>query len=111
MPREATLTETASAPPPSPFRAFAAAFSESRGAMLGLAVLTIVVLLAIFADVVSPYPPNEQFREFVRLPPVWSEKGDWRFLLGTDGLGRDTLSRLIHGARVSLFIGLSVMLV
>jgi dipeptide transport system permease protein len=99
------------APPPRPLAAFWASFRENKGAMLGLAVVAVVVLLAVFADIVAPHPPNEQFRDFVRLPPAWTEKGDWRFVLGTDGVGRDTLSRLIHGARVSLFIGLAVMCV
>ena len=97
------------ASPPSPLRAFWAAFSENRGAVVGLAIVTLVVLLAIFADVVAPYGPTEQFRDAVRAAPAWAEGGSSRFLLGTDSLGRDMLSRLIHGARISLFIGLSVM--
>jgi len=95
--------------PPRPLRAFWLAFKENRGAVIGLSIVVLIVLLAIFADVVSPYPPNEQFRDAVKAPPVWADGGTWRFILGTDGLGRDMLSRLIHGARVSLFIGLSVM--
>jgi dipeptide transport system permease protein len=95
--------------PPRPLRAFWLAFIENRGAVIGLAVVLLIVLLAIFADVVAPYPPNEQFRDAVKAPPIWADGGTWRFILGTDGLGRDMLSRLIHGARVSLFIGLSVM--
>jgi dipeptide transport system permease protein len=47
----------------------------------------------------------------VKVPPVWETEGSWRFVLGTDGLGRDMLSRIIYGARVSLFIGLMVMAV
>jgi dipeptide transport system permease protein len=90
-------------------RSFWLAFSENKGAVAGLVVVTIVVLLALFADWVAPYSPNEQFRDAVRAVPAWAEGGSTRFLLGTDSLGRDTLSRLIHGARVSLFIGLSVM--
>jgi len=95
--------------PPGPLRAFWLAFIENRGAVIGLALVLLIVLLAIFADVVAPYPPNEQFRDAVKAPPIWADGGSWRFILGTDGLGRDMLSRLIHGARVSLFIGLSVM--
>ncbi|HUL67521.1 MAG TPA: ABC transporter permease subunit [Burkholderiaceae bacterium] len=95
--------------PPRPLRGFWLAFKENRGAVIGLSIVVLIVLLAIFADVVSPYPPNEQFRDAVKAPPVWADGGTWRFILGTDGLGRDMLSRLIHGARVSLFIGLSVM--
>jgi dipeptide transport system permease protein len=95
--------------PPGAFANFWAAFRENRGAVMGLCVVTLIVLAAILADVISPYPPNEQFRDAVKAPPYWAEGGSLRFLLGTDGLGRDMLSRLIHGARVSLFIGLSVM--
>jgi len=85
------------------------AYRENRGALLGLGVVTVIVMLAILADVIAPYSPTEQFRDAVRMPPVWADGGTWRFVLGTDGLGRDMLSRLLHGARVSLFIGVSVM--
>jgi len=93
---------------PAPLSAFAAAFRENRGAMVGLAVLAIVVFAALFADVLAPHSPYEQFREFVRAKPIWAG-GAWAFPLGTDGDGRDMLSRIIYGARISLFIGLSVM--
>jgi len=89
--------------------AFWQAFRENRGATYGFAVVMFIVLLAVFADVVAPYAPNEQFRDAVRAAPAWAENGSMRFILGTDSLGRDMLSRLIHGARISLFIGLSVM--
>lgn len=92
-----------------PLRAFWAAFRENRGAVIGLVVVTIIVALALLADVIAPHSPYEQFRDAVRAAPVWAEGGSTRFLLGTDSLGRDMLSRLIHGARISLFIGLSVM--
>ncbi len=95
--------------PPGALASFWASFSENKGAVLGLGVLTVIALLAIFADFVAPHPPLEQYRDFVKVPPVWDTDGSWRFVLGTDGLGRDMLSRLIHGARVSLFIGLTVM--
>jgi dipeptide transport system permease protein len=105
-----TLSPAVASPaPPSPWKSFWWAFSENKGAVAGLVVVVIVALLAIFADVVAPYSPNEQFRDAVRAAPAWAEGGSTRFLLGTDSLGRDHLSRLIHGARVSLFIGLSVM--
>jgi dipeptide transport system permease protein len=73
--------------------------------------VVLVALVALLANVVAPHSPVEQFRDSVRMPPVWEDGGSWRFVLGTDGLGRDLLSRLIHGARVSLFIGLAVMTV
>jgi dipeptide transport system permease protein len=93
---------------PAPLSAFAAAFRENRGAMIGLAVLALVVFAALFADVIAPHSPYEQFRDFVRAKPIWAG-GAWSFPLGTDGDGRDMLSRIIYGARISLFIGLSVM--
>ena len=93
----------------SPLRAFWAAFRENRGAFAGFVVLVSIVLIAVFADIVAPHSPTEQFREAVRAAPMWAEGGSARFALGTDSLGRDMLSRLIHGARISLFIGASVM--
>jgi dipeptide transport system permease protein len=93
----------------SPLASFWAAFRENRGALIGLTVFAIIVLLALTANIVAPHSPIEQFRDAVRTPPVWQAGGSWRFVLGTDGDGHDMLSRLIFGARVSLFIGLSVM--
>ena len=104
-----TSHEPAGAAPLPPLRAFWSAFSENRGAVAGLAVVAVIVLLAIFADWVAPYSPTEQFRDAVRAVPMWADGGTSRFLLGTDSLGRDMLTRLIHGARISLFIGLAVM--
>ena len=92
-----------------PLAAFWSAFKENRGAVGGLVVVLFIVALAILADVVAPHSPNEQFRDAVRAAPRWAEGGSARFVLGTDSLGRDMLSRLIHGARISLFIGLAVM--
>jgi len=108
-PRRPAAPAETSAGAPSAARAFWATYCENRGAVAGLLVVAIVCLLAIFAEAVAPHLPNEQFRDAVRAAPVWSEGGSWRFVLGTDSLGRDLLSRLIHGARISLFIGLAVM--
>src|SRR6202012_4781683 len=96
---------------PAPLASFWAAFRENKGAVIGLAVFGVIVLLALTANIVAPHSPIEQFRAAVRAPPVWRAGGSWRFPLGTDGDGHDMLSRLIFGARVSLFIGLSVMCV
>ena len=94
---------------PSSLAAFWAAFRENKGAVFGLAVFGLVILLALSANVVAPYSPIDQFRDAVRAPPLWETGGSWRFILGTDGDGHDMLSRLIFGARVSLLIGFSVM--
>ncbi|GGH07005.1 dipeptide ABC transporter permease DppC [Alsobacter metallidurans] len=106
---DALAAQPAQPVPPGPLRAFWASFSENKGAVGGLVVLVIIALMAIFADVVSPYSPFEQFRDFTKLPPAWEDGGNWKFVLGTDALGRDTLTRLIYGARISLFIGVAVM--
>ena len=96
---------------PSPLAEFWASFSENPGAVAGLIILSIIALLAIFAEFVAPYSPYEQYRDAVKLPPAFVEGGRAAFPLGTDALGRDTLSRIIHGARISLFIGLTVVTV
>ena len=90
----------------SAWREFWQAYSQSRGALIGLTLVIALILLAVFADVVSPHPPNEQYRDFSLAPPAWHEGGTANFMLGTDPLGRDILSRLIHGTRLSLLIGL-----
>ena len=97
--------------PPTSMAAFRQAFGENKGAVFGALIAVAIATLAILADVVAPHSPLEQFRDAVKTPPVWMEGGSWRFVLGTDGLGRDMLSRLIYGARVSLFIGVTVMTV
>src|SRR3984893_16274807 len=96
---------------PTPLASFWAAFCENKGAVFGLVVVAAVVGMALLAGFIAPHSPIEQFRDAVRAPPVWEAGGSWRFVLGTDGDGHDMLSRLIFGARVSLFIGLSVMCV
>ena len=97
--------------PAGPLLGFWRSFRENRGAVIGMFVVGIIVLTAIFADLLAPHNPIEQFRGFSRLPPAWMANGNWQFFLGTDAVGRDMLSRLMFGARISLFIGLSVMAV
>jgi dipeptide transport system permease protein len=91
------------------FLEFWSYFRENHGAVAGLVVFAITCLLAIFAHVIAPYGPTEQFRDALLEPPFWQEGGSTRFLLGTDAVGRDLLSRLLHGARYSLFIGCIVV--
>ncbi|MFN3634800.1 MAG: ABC transporter permease subunit [Rhizobium rhizophilum] len=83
-------------------------FSENRGAVIGLVVFVALVLTAVFAGVIAPHSPFEQYRNAVLLPPAWLEGGNWSFVLGTDPVGRDILSRLIYGSQYSLFIGVFV---
>jgi dipeptide transport system permease protein len=84
-------------------------FSENRGAVLGLVVFGLLVLAAVLAPVLAPHSPHIQNRAAILLPPAWQEGGDPTFLLGTDAVGRDILSRLLYGARFSLFIGVVVV--
>jgi dipeptide transport system permease protein len=81
----------------------------NRGAMLGLIVIVLLVLCAAFADFIAPHSAIEQFRDNVLQPPVWQDSGSWSFPLGTDGVGRCILSRLIYGTRLSLLIGAIVV--
>ena len=112
MPTDTTIGRTQPQPaPPGPLLAFWLSFRENRGAVLGLAVVAVIVFVAVFAPLLAPYDPFEQFRGSSKLPPFWVEGSDPRYVLGTDAVGRDMLSRLIYGSRVSLFIGLSVMVV
>ncbi|MBC7483463.1 MAG: ABC transporter permease subunit [Rhizobacter sp.] len=92
--------------PPSPFAELWRDFRRNRGAMIGLAVIVALLLCALLADVIAPYSPKEQFTDAVLKPPSTSPIGGRVFLLGTDPVGRDLLSRLIHGTRLSLLIGL-----
>ena len=111
MPADTAIaTQPVRLAPPGPLLAFWHSFREHRGAVVGLAVISLIVFMAIFAPLIAPHNPLEQFRGFTKLPPIWVEGSDSRFILGTDAVGRDMLSRLIYGARVSLFIGLSVMI-
>jgi ABC-type dipeptide/oligopeptide/nickel transport system permease subunit len=74
--------------------------------MLGLALVVLVVLVAILAPVLSPYDPAKQNIVHRLEPPFWAEDGSMTHPLGTDSLGRDILSRVIYGSRVSIFVGL-----
>ena len=96
---------------PGRFREFYHYFRENRGAVFGMWIFAGFVFVAAFAPWLAPHDPTEQFRDFTLIPPVWEEGGNWSFPLGTDPLGRDMLSRLLHGARYSFFVGVVVVTV
>jgi peptide/nickel transport system permease protein len=75
-----------------------------------LTIIAVFVLAALFANVLSPADPGEQSLRQRFTPPVWDERGTWKHVLGTDRLGRDMLSRIIWGARVSLTAGVLTVL-
>ncbi|SIS76929.1 ABC transporter permease subunit [Paracoccus saliphilus] len=96
---------------PGPLREFWHYFRENRGAVMGLWVFVGFILVALFADLIAPYDPTSQFRQNLLQPPFWQEGGSIAFPLGTDALGRDMLSRLLHGARYSFYVGIVVVTV
>ena len=82
-----------------------------KGLMFGLALIGIIFLLALLAPLIAPHDPYVQNLKTRLVPPFWYPKGNWTHPLGTDNLGRDYLSRLIYGARISLLIGVSAMVI
>jgi dipeptide transport system permease protein len=91
------------------WREFWSGFAANRGAVAGFAVIAVVVLLALLADLVAPHPPTLTDDAAFLMPPFWQAGGSLTYPLGTDAIGRDMLSRLIHGARLSLLIGMVVV--
>ncbi|WP_445399710.1 putrescine export ABC transporter permease SapC [Zobellella sp. An-6] len=86
-------------------------FRQNTLAMIGLWGLGFLSLLTLFGPWLAPYPPHEQFSQALLLPPSWADDGNIDFFLGTDDLGRDLLSRLITGARLTVGNGVLVVLV
>ena len=86
-------------------------FVRNPAALIGALILLVVIGAAAFAPYVAPHDPTRQslIRRFT--PPVWTQAGKAAHPLGTDQVGRDILSRMIHGARVSLIVGISAVLV
>ncbi|MBC5785586.1 ABC transporter permease subunit [Ramlibacter sp. USB13] len=100
-----------SAAPPGPWREFWISFSANKGAVAGLAVVVFLLLLALFAPWIAPHAPDATNSAAFLKPPAWQQGGTWQYPLGTDAIGRDILSRLIWGSRLSLSIGIAVVLI
>ena len=100
---------SALAAPVPPLRDFWRSFSANKGALAGLVIVTAVLLMAAFAHVIAPYAPDLTDNSVFLVPPAWQAGGSSAHLLGTDAIGRDILSRLIYGARLSLLIGIAVV--
>lgn len=92
--------------PMTPFQEFWHYFRTNKGAVAGLVVITIICFMAVFANFVAPHSPSDQYRDALLLPPAWLQGGNWSFVLGTDDVGRDILSRLIYGSRLSIAVGI-----
>ena len=78
---------------------------RDRSGVIGLVMFLAVVFAAIFAPLLAPYDPLQQNLRDAKIPPAWQDEGSWAHPLGTDNLGRDLLSRVIYGSRVSLTVG------
>jgi len=106
-------TTTANSPAPGTRREMLAEFwfyfRGNRGALYGLYFFVALVAVALLAPILAPHDPILQDRTALLTPPFWQEGGNVGYLLGTDAVGRDILSRLIFGARYSLFIGVVVV--
>jgi peptide/nickel transport system permease protein len=96
---------------PSPRELMARRARRHLGLILGGAVVVLAVLVAVFAPYLAPFDPYDQDLSQRLIAPVWAAGGSWAHTLGTDGFGRDVLSRLIYGARISLEIGFSAALI
>jgi dipeptide transport system permease protein len=97
------------ADPPHPFIEFYSYFRKNTGAVIGLWIIVALLVLAATADLVAPYSPIVTNSAAFLKPPFWQAGGSLAFPLGTDAIGRDMLSRLIHGTRLSLIIGFTVI--
>ncbi|AHA28136.1 dipeptide ABC transporter permease DppC [Candidatus Liberibacter americanus] len=86
-------------------------FSQNKAAVFGMFYIFLMLIVALLADFIAPYSPTEQFRNSLLNPPFWQEGGSLNFILGTDDIGRDMLSRLIHATRLSLFVGCLVVII
>jgi peptide/nickel transport system permease protein len=79
---------------------------RSARVLIGLAIVLAIALVALLAPLIAPHDPNEQNLLTIFLPPAWAQGGDIAYPLGTDSLGRCTLSRLIYGARIAMTVAI-----
>ena len=96
---------------PSVYKQWWIDFKSNKLALSALIIFVSILLVAIFANILAPFDPTTQFENATHIPPFWYDKGDPRFLFGTDDLGRDLFSRLVYGARLSLSLASLVVIV
>ena len=82
-----------------------------QGMIIGSLIVFFVIVIALLAPLLAPHDPYQQDLMKRLMPPVWDGRGSWEHIFGTDHLGRDYLSRLIYGARISLLIGIGAALI
>ena len=89
-------------------------FKRSRMAVSAFVLLVLLIASAFLAPWISPQNPHDLSQLFIdkaEIPPIWAQGGEWPYLLGTDPQGRDVLSAILYGTRVSLIIGLAAVAV
>lgn len=96
--------------PPSPRRVMMRRSRRHLGLQLGLLIVGLALVAALFSPWLAPHDPYSQDLANKLQPPVWSEGGSWDHVLGTDNFGRDLLSRIIYGARVTMLVGVGAVL-
>jgi len=82
-----------------------------QGMIIGSLIVFFVIAISLLAPLLAPHDPYQQDLMKRLMPPVWDGRGSWEHIFGTDHLGRDYLSRLIYGARISLLIGIGAALI
>lgn len=80
---------------------------KSKTGTIGLLIVLLIIFIAIFAKLLAPHDPNQINAAMMLKPPAWVEGGDTDYILGTDNLGRDILSRIIYGSQISLVVGVA----
>lgn len=83
---------------------------RDKAGFTGVAMIAALIFMAAAAPLIAPHSPTTQDLRARLAPPVWEDRGSWKHILGTDHLGRDVLSRVIHGSRISLAVGAAVVL-
>lgn len=94
-----------------PMQAAVHRMKHHAGFKTGVVILVLMFLLALFAPVIAPHDPYTQNLQKRLLPPFWETKGNMDHPLGTDHLGRDYLSRLVYGARISIAVGIGAAVI
>ncbi|OWT72650.1 peptide ABC transporter permease [Achromobacter marplatensis] len=105
------MGDAAEASPPVAPRGWRALSDRQRGWILALSLLLLLAAVAVVLPWLAPYDPAAIKLSARLRPPVWEARGTWSNVLGTDNLGRDVLSRILHGARLSILIGAAVVAV
>ncbi len=96
---------------PSPRELMRRRARSHAGLIIGMTIIALFLIVAIFAGVLAPHDPYAQTLSNRLADPIWGPKGNWQHILGTDALGRDVLSRLMYGARLSLYISFTAAVI